>query len=838
MSGDKPPLVNPDEIPFPTMAPDYLEMVAKDVKDDGGNIADSGNTIRSTWQGLGEVYSAPESSELLAAVDQVAELGEGINDALKTVADALVTFAEEGGAAKKKLVELRSEARDFLESIEADGEDWNKDEDKVAEHEDLRGRINDAILAYQQAERRCANTITSLIEGGTTFVAGDPAGDNKTADNEQVYGLEEIPEQASMPWGGPQMVDAPWYVDAAAGTHDLWVGGVRDMGSMAGFHRDGDWGVESTDEWLANEKAYWYETYQGSAALTGFYTPTEGWGVDSAGEWANNVTQVRLQMAHSMVPWTEWDERPGYVLTQGGGNIGTAIGGALLGATGVGAPAGAALLSRAGLQGLRGLRGAHPDTGDLSARPDADGGDRGEASGSRPDALPDRQASPDGSGDPTTAYVQHIMDQLDLDARKVGITAAMDKHKALQHELAMAGGPSDGHMPDTGSGIGDSPQGAQPDPPTPTRDTGPGSPSSGDNGHGLARDGNGSSPMDGGSGNGMGNRGPGSVDLSPHTGGGDGSQNGGSGGSSHQEGTGSGENQDRGSGHSSPEETVRWQVEKANSDPEWFEKYYKSNGHRRNTTFLDENGDTLPQLTRASDSDPWIAKDTLSPPKKPDYIGEAEHGKREHASPEQREELDRFAQERREAIDKVKNVSGKSEDDSPEGSADKDEHSTETEDGENYASAQRNATKKAEAFGERVAEQAVLERYPNAKKVEIPDTAPRNGNDQFDQIWEVEKGKYIVVEAKSDISTPLGERTIKDEEGQPKRVSQGKKEYFDKIIEEMEKRGNKDGNKYTEEDIAYNIKRAKNNGDLDYVEIKGKAKDNKYNGYSYSKFDI
>ncbi|TQN32520.1 hypothetical protein FHX37_2483 [Haloactinospora alba] len=350
MSGDKPPLVNPDEIPFTDLAPEYLETVARNVKDDGGNIADSGNTIRSTWQGLGEVYSAPESGQLLSAVDRVAELGDDISDALTSVADALVTFAEEGGKAKKELVALRGEARDFLESIEAEGEDWNKDEDAVAEHRDLRGRINAAIVAYQEAERKCANAITSLFAGGTTFVAGNAQEPTPCRAGEQVYGLEEIPEQASMPWGGPQAVDAPFYVDAAAGAHDLWLGNVREAGSMLGVHRDGDWGVESGGEWLANEKAYWYETYQSTAALTGLYTPRDAtWGVDSAGEWAANATRVRVEMAHAMVPWREWDERPGYVITQGGANISTAIGGAVLGATGVGAPAGAALASRAGL---------------------------------------------------------------------------------------------------------------------------------------------------------------------------------------------------------------------------------------------------------------------------------------------------------------------------------------------------------------------------------------------------------------------------------------------------------------------------------------------------------
>ncbi|TQN32521.1 hypothetical protein FHX37_2484 [Haloactinospora alba] len=282
-------------------------------------------------------------------------------------------------------------------------------------------------------------------------------------------------------------------------------------------------------------------------------------------------------------------------------------------------------------------------------------------------------------------------------------------------------------------------------------------------------------------------------------------------------------------------------MEKANTDPEWFEKYYKSNGHRRDTAFLDENGNTLPQLTRASEGDPWISKDTLPPPEKPDYLGETEYGDRDHASPGQREELDRFAQERREAIDRANETKSdlrESENNHPEGLKTKDEHPTVTEKRQEYASAQHDATKKSEAFGEKVAEQAVLERYPDAEKVEIPDTAPKNGNDQFDQIWKTKDGKYIVVEAKSDASTPLGERTIKNENGEPKRTSQGTREYFDDTLEKMRNRGARDTNNKTEQDIAKEIERARKKGKIEYVEIKGNPKNEKYNGYKYKKFNI
>ena len=79
----------------------------------------------------------------------------------------------------------------------------------------------------------------------------------------------------------------------------------------------------------------------------------------------------------------------------------------------------------------------------------------------------------------------------------------------------------------------------------------------------------------------------------------------------------------------------------------------------------------------------------------------------------------------------------------------------------------------------------------NPNPIPTSENAPKNGNDQFDQIWRTEDGGFVIVEAKGSLGTGLGERTIKvgEDEKDLKQVSQGSREYFDDIIRVMEKRG-------------------------------------------------
>src|SRR5690606_26164169 len=83
----------------------------------------------------------------------------------------------------------------------------------------------------------------------------------------------------------------------------------------------------------------------------------------------------------------------------------------------------------------------------------------------------------------------------------------------------------------------------------------------------------------------------------------------------------------------------------------------------------------------------------------------------------------------------------------------------------------------AEKFGEAAARHHyIAERYPGFE--DQPLLGPKNGNDQFDQVWMHEDGRVVVVEAKSSPLTELGARTLPN----GKKVSQGSREYFFDIL--------------------------------------------------------
>ncbi|MFC8535346.1 hypothetical protein ACFUJY_15480 [Streptomyces sp. NPDC057249] len=134
-------------------------------------------------------------------------------------------------------------------------------------------------------------------------------------------------------------------------------------------------------------------------------------------------------------------------------------------------------------------------------------------------------------------------------------------------------------------------------------------------------------------------------------------------------------------------------------------------------------------------------------------------------------------------------------------------------------------TKAARDFGEQVAEHHfIVDNYPGFERQ--PLRGPANGNDQFDQVWEHEDGRVVVVEAKSSIGTELGHRTLPDGH----KVSQGSLEYFMDIIAKMEARG--------EFKTARTLRTALQNGNLDYVVVKGERNTGRYTGYRYRRFDI
>ncbi|MFE1171713.1 hypothetical protein [Streptomyces sp. NPDC058773] len=285
-------------------------------------------------------------------------------------------------------------------------------------------------------------------------------------------------------------------------------------------------------------------------------------------------------------------------------------------------------------------------------------------------------------------------------------------------------------------------------------------------------------------------------------------------------------------GRLTQEQIEEIQVYRANHEPGYFKDYYKGGEHlgdRKSLELTDESGLTPPQLTRLSDDSPLIrAKDAPEPPK-PHFL-DADYipvGADTVTGASRLKILHEAAQERHFAIQWDKLVeSWKAE----TGKAHEAHGTLETGGlwGEAKGAYKESHTQMgdlAEKFGETAAEHHfIAERYPDFDKQTL--LGPKNGNDQFDQVWKHEDGRVVVIEAKSNTRTDIGSRTLPD----GRKVSQGSREYFFDIIRMMKKRG--------EFGVARDLERALADGKLEYVVVKGERNAGRYTGLQYRRFDI
>ncbi|MFD3824015.1 hypothetical protein [Streptomyces sp. NPDC058625] len=271
------------------------------------------------------------------------------------------------------------------------------------------------------------------------------------------------------------------------------------------------------------------------------------------------------------------------------------------------------------------------------------------------------------------------------------------------------------------------------------------------------------------------------------------------------------------------------QVYRANHEPGYFERYYKENGWRKRLKLRDESGFTPPQLAQMSENAPWIrAKDTPAAPEPhfldDDYISV---GPDTVTSKDRLRILDAAADKRHSAVEWDNTVKRwKTEAEIADGiHSTADSVAQRVEAGATYKESHTAMGRSAEEFGEMAAEyHYIAEHYPDFGKQ--PLLGPKNGNDQFDQVWKHEDGRVIVIEAKSSTETDLGSRTLPD--GQ--RVSQGSREYFFDIMKAMRARGEFDALEALEEALSKEK--------LEYAVVKGEKNSGVYSGLQYRRFDI
>ncbi|MFF5182479.1 hypothetical protein ACFY30_01625 [Streptomyces sp. NPDC000345] len=298
-------MIKPEEIPQFTGNLFQLELDHAALKKDAGNVRSTGSDVHSQFQGLSAFYHAPEAEQLFATTKPVKDRADDFATDLETVSTALSSYATEIRPLVSKLLELKTKASTFVASVKDDDE-WEYDEDKVDEHNQLRDDITATVAAFWAAERTCHNKITA-IWGGTQMVAGD----GSERSDQYGFNAEDL-KNAKLPWGDPVEERHHWYEVGHWVKSFVWDGLIVDgvwgtikgLGTLVGF---GGWDAMG-------------QAWKGLAQLaTGLViTSMPGIGTafwllpdDKLPSWLRDSRTAMKETGKALVAWDEWGKNPG-----------------------------------------------------------------------------------------------------------------------------------------------------------------------------------------------------------------------------------------------------------------------------------------------------------------------------------------------------------------------------------------------------------------------------------------------------------------------------------------------------------------------------------------------
>ncbi|MDI9834454.1 hypothetical protein [Streptomyces sp. KAU_LT] len=812
-------MIQPDSIPLFTGDLGQLERHTDALRVEADGIRRASAEAHRQFQGLSAFYEAPEAEQLFASTAPARDGADTFADKVATVADALSTYAAEVAPVIARLERLQSKATAFVAGLKTpDGEfdeDWTDDADKVEQHQALMHDVNVAQAAFTAAEIACNNKITALV-GGTQYVMNTGARQFSPIGAEMYgYSAEVLDHAEKLPWGTPETQSHDWWDPDDLGYYaksffwdgfivdNVW-GTVDGLATLVGVHGSDDAGQawEGVVRAIVGAETYLMES--GGQKPTGAF----------ASDFAQDSKQYAKEFGKSFVAWDMWKENPARAAAT------VVFNGLTLGV----GPLKAASAGRAGTAAK--VATSVAKVGDaidpISATV--------KVTGHAVPKIAEVAASLRGVDDVPDLSAPHSVLELSDGSRLVvedGQFIAYDKHgdlvgeapkqehpvpegtvSAREREFAGAGATgATSRAPHITTHAGDGPS------PHDRHETSAGHRDVNDS-HGRTEGAHGSTGR-AGTGGGGGSRTAG------------GAEHGNAGSSGHGSAGLHGDKTDW-------PEHVRRQVEKANQpDKKWLEAHYGSDGRRLREDGVDEYGDRLTKLKPDPDHPgKWLPKieKQVEPPKY--HLGETIARRRADATPENLEALDKAAHSRRTAIDADQAIHPKVE------AAEKAYAKDPTLENRDllrkvladHAPLHDSMGKRSEEFGEGIAElQAIPDNYEGAQWVDLADT-PTHA-DRFDQVWSLDDGRFVVVEAKSNVNTRLGHRTL----ATGKKVSQGTLEYFEDILKKMEERGRTNPK---EAQVYSALADALDEGKVEYVLVKGKSDGHTYAGYVMKKFDI
>lgn len=288
-SADDSGLIVPSAIPGIDVVPGAIAESATGFTTAATGVRDQGATVVSNWSGIAAFYTAPESTELLDVMTPVGADTTALGDTLDQVGTILANYAEVLVPIKTRLVDLQSQAQQFVDSVKngitvdiwdqdhpayeagvwsflvTDFTDmgpqviqWDKHQPSIDRNTELLTAVNVEVANMDQAQVDCVNAIRMLRTD--VCLVPDVA---VSADELNAEGMV-------LPWGAASNGDRSCYES------------VND-------------GIEKN----------WNDMWSGAGMLIGYDSANDRWGGDVAGgAWLGAATMLgSLVLATSPLVW-------------------------------------------------------------------------------------------------------------------------------------------------------------------------------------------------------------------------------------------------------------------------------------------------------------------------------------------------------------------------------------------------------------------------------------------------------------------------------------------------------------------------------------------------------
>lgn len=316
-------LVKVGEIPYTDVDLSGITSGATKLRTVASAVRDGTADIHSAWTPISQSYEGPGDETLFDAMTPIVPQGTTFGDDLDSVAKALDAFVTEVTPIVAKLQayvtrgnQLHKDVKAFTPKqttteygSSATTESWDQDETLNDENNAIINGVAAQVVAYQAAERTCANTIRGL--------SGLPplhamSGDGK--DDPLGYGYKELPAGTKLPWGAAsdrnescseKTVDFLPNLVKGVLVDGIW-GTVKGVGTLFGVDGTGfHWETAAT-------------SWSGILALTGFDTKTMSRNPELQ-------QQAWTDALKATVGWDEWGKDPGRAAGQAIWGIGSLV---------------------------------------------------------------------------------------------------------------------------------------------------------------------------------------------------------------------------------------------------------------------------------------------------------------------------------------------------------------------------------------------------------------------------------------------------------------------------------------------------------------------------------